>query len=313
MSRDGAFHLVIGSLAAFLTLASLIGWVLSRRATSPEAQATVENLNARIRAWWVMVAALAGALALGRTTTLILFALISFYALREFLSLTPTKPADHWPLLFAFYVLLPAQYWLIGYDWYGLFSILIPVYGFLILPILAVIRSDVDDYVLRTARIQWGVMLGVYCVSHAPALLLLDIPGFGGRSALLLVYLLVVVQMSDVMQYVVGKLFGRTKLAPVVSPSKTVEGLVGGGALAILIGTGLWWMTPFSPLAAAGMSAAIALMGFFGGLVLSAAKRSLGVKDWGQAIEGHGGVLDRIDSICFAAPIFFHLTRYAYT
>ena len=156
-------------------------------------------------------------------------------------------------------------------------------------------------------------MLAVYCVSHAPALLLLDIPGYGGRSALLLVFLLVVVQMSDVMQYVVGKLAGRTKVAPIVSPSKTVEGLLGGGALAVLIGAGLWWLTPFTPLEAAGMSAAIAVMGFFGGLVLSAAKRSFGVKDWGSAIEGHGGMLDRIDSVCFAAPVFFHITRYAYT
>lgn len=313
MIHDRHFLLVVGGILAFLTLASAIGWFLAQRATGESGRATVENLNARIRAWWVMVAVLAAAVVLGWTTTIVLFGLLSFYALREFLSLTPTKPADHWPLLAAFYVFLPLQYVLIGWDWYGLFSILIPVYGYLLLPILGVVRGDTDDYVLRMARIQWGVMLAVYCISHAPALLLLQIPGYEGRSALLLVYLIVVVQLSDVMQYVFGKLFGKTKVAPVVSPSKTVEGLVGGIAAAVAIGTALYWMTPFSPLQAMALSAVIAAMGFFGGLVLSAAKRSMGVKDWGSAIEGHGGVLDRLDSVCFAAPIFFHLTRFWFT
>lgn len=313
MIHDRHFLLVVGGILAFLTVASVIGWLLAQRATNESGRATVENLNARIRAWWVMVAVLAGALAFGWTTTIVLFGLLSFYALREFLSLTPTKPADHWPLLAAFYVFLPLQYVLIGWDWYGLFSILIPVYGYLLLPILGVVRGDTGDYVLRMARIQWGVMLAVYCISHAPALLLLQIPGYEGRSALLLVYLIVVVQLSDVMQYVFGKLFGKTKVAPIVSPSKTVEGLLGGGAAAVAIGTALYWMTPFSPLQAMGLSAVIAAMGFFGGLVLSAAKRSMGVKDWGSAIEGHGGVLDRLDSVCFAAPIFFHLTRFWFT
>lgn len=312
MIHDRHFLLVVGGILAFLTVASAIGWLLARRA-GEGSRDTVENLNARIRAWWVMVAVLAGALALGATATVVLFGLLSFYALREFLSLTPTKPADHWPLLAAFYLFLPAQYVLIGWDWYGLFSILIPVYAFLLLPILGVVRGDTEDYVLRMARIQWGVMLAVYCISHAPALLLLPIPGYEGKTPLLLVYLIVVVQLSDVMQYVFGKLFGRTKVAPVVSPSKTVEGLVGGVAAAVAIGTGLYWLTPFTPLQAMGLSAVIAVMGFFGGLVLSAAKRSLGVKDWGASIEGHGGVLDRLDSVCFAAPIFFHLTRYWFT
>jgi phosphatidate cytidylyltransferase len=130
------------------------------------------------------------------------------------------------------------------------------------------------------------------------------------QNLLLLFYLLLVVQISDVLQYVVGKLFGRTKLAPKVSPSKTLEGLVGGGALAVAVGTALYWATPFIALQAAAMFTVIVLAGFFGGLALSAVKRSLGAKDWGQMIEGHGGMLDRLDSVCFAAPVFFHLCRY---
>ena len=135
-------------------------------------------------------------------------------------------------------------------------------------------------------------------------------PGYGLPNALLLLYLMVVVQISDVFQYVFGKLFGRTRLSPAVSPSKTVEGLVGGGLTAILIGAALFRITPFSPLQAEAISAVIVIGGFFGGFVLSAIKRDLGVKDWGRMIESHGGVLDRVDSVSFVSPLFFHLTRY---
>jgi phosphatidate cytidylyltransferase len=153
-------------------------------------------------------------------------------------------------------------------------------------------------------------MIAVFCISHVPALLMLEIPGYEGRNAFLLVFLILIVQSSDVLQYVWGKLFGKRKIAPVLSPSKTVEGFVGGVASATAVGAALWWITPFSPLVAGVMSLAIALMGFFGGLVMSAIKRDRGVKDWGALIEGHGGVLDRLDSVCFSAPIFFHLVRY---
>ena len=175
------------------------------------------------------------------------------------------------------------------------------------------LSEDPEQFLERCAKIQLGVMITIYCISHVPALLLLDIPGYAGQNALLLFYMLLVVQMSDVLQYVFGKIFGKTKIAPVVSPSKTVEGFVGGTAGATLIGAGMWWITPFTPLQAAGMAYVTVLTGFLGGLVLSAVKRSLGAKDWGTMIKGHGGMMDRVDSVSFAAPIFFHLTRYFFT
>jgi phosphatidate cytidylyltransferase len=211
----------------------------------------------------------------------------------------------------AFYVFIPLQYWLIWDGWLAVLTIYIPVYAFLLLPVLSVTRGETEDFLLRTAKIQWALMLTVFCISHAPALLILNIPGY--QNFYLLFFLVTVVQLSDVLQYVFGKLFGRHKLAPKVSPSKTVEGLVGGGLAATGIGAALWWITPFTPLAAAGMAAAIVLAGFLGGLVLSAVKRSLGAKDWGAMIEGHGGALDRMDSVSFAAPLFFHLVNYFYT
>ena len=298
------FALVLG----LLLVASLTGRVLARRNPSP----TIQNLNARIRAWWVMIGIFGISVLIGPGATLVLFTLISFYTFREFISLTPTRPADNLPLVAAFYLFLPAQYWLIWTEWYGLMSILIPVYGFVLLPCLAAAKGDVDDFLPRIARTQWALMLTVYCISHAPALLTLEIPGYRHESYLLLFFLLTVSQFSDVMQYVFGKLFGRRKVAPVVSPSKTWEGLAGGGIAAMALGAALYWITPFGPLQAAGMAAVIVTMGFFGGIVLSAVKRSMGAKDWGSMVQGHGGMLDRMDSVAFSAPIFFHLTRYWY-
>ena len=311
MNLQQKFWWVVAGLLVLLFVASSTGWLLARRKRGD--RSAIENLNARIRAWWVMVAVLCACFLLGRIATLVLFAAASFFALREFMTLTPSRRGDHLPLVLCFYLAIPLQYWLIGLDWYGLFAILIPVYGFLLLPAIGALEGDVADFLARTAKIQWGLMLAVYCISYAPALLMLHIDGYAGEDLLLLTYLLLVVQLSDVLQYVFGKLFGRHKLAPVVSPSKTLEGLLGGGLSATAIGTALWWITPFSPAAAAGISLLIVVAGFMGCLALSAVKRSLGAKDWGTLIEGHGGMLDRLDSVCFAAPIFFHVVRYFYT
>jgi len=313
MTAHDKFLWLIGGIVASLVVASIAGWLLGLRLKSENGRAVVENLNARVRAWWIMVAVFAFAFLLGKVATIILFALVSFFALREFLTLTPTRAGDHRALSLAFFALIPVQYYLIGIKWYALFSIFIPVYGFLLLPSLSALTQDTEHFLERSAKIQWGVMVTIYCVSHVPALLLLDIPGYAGQNALLLFYMLLVVQMSDVLQYVFGKIFGKTKISPVVSPSKTIEGFVGGAAGATLIGAGMWWITPFTPLQAACMAFVTVLMGFLGGLVLSAVKRSLGAKDWGTMIRGHGGMLDRMDSVSFAAPIFFHLTRYFFT
>jgi len=306
MNMQQKFYWLFGGIGALLAIASIVGWLLQRRAPN---SATIANLTARVRAWWVMVAVLAVCFLLGRSATIVLFAIASLFALREFVTLTPTRPGDHLPLVVCFYILLPVQYLLIFDDWYNLFAIFLPVYGFLLLPVLTASGGDTEQFLERVTKLQWGLMITVYCVSYVPALLLLQIPHYSD-NLLLVIYLLLVVQISDVLQYVFGKLFGKHKIAPHVSPSKTVEGFVGGGASATAVGAALWWITPFTPLQAAGLAAVIVLAGFLGGLALSAVKRSLGAKDWGSMIEGHGGMLDRLDSVSFAAPVFFHLTRY---
>ena len=304
---------LFAGIGVVLFVASLAGYALKRVVAKGQPHATIDNLNDRIKAWWVMVLVIGCAFLFGKNGVIFLFLFISFASLREFMSLTYTRSGDYLALAASFFIVLPLQYLLIYVGWYGLYSIFIPVYVFLLLPILEVTAGDTKRFLERGAKMQWGLMICVYCISHVPALLTLDIPGYEGRNLLLIVFLVLVVQSSDVLQYVWGKLFGKHKVAPDVSPSKTVEGLVGGVLSATTLGAALWWITPFSPWQAALMAFAICAMGFFGGLVMSAIKRDRGIKDWGHVIEGHGGMLDRLDSVVFAAPIFFHLTRYWWT
>jgi phosphatidate cytidylyltransferase len=302
--------LLAGGVFGILILASIVGAVLKLKVAAGTPHEVIDNLNARIKAWWLMVAVIAAALLAGKTGVIVLFAFASFVALREYATIAPTRRSDHRALLLSFFVVIPVQYFLIWTEWYGLYSIFIPVYAFLALPVVSAMRGEVRDFMQRTATLQWGLMICVFCISHVPALLTLEIPGYEGRNAFLLVFLILIVQLSDVLQYVWGKMLGKTRIAPALSPSKTVAGFVGGVASATLLGAMLWWITPFTPLQAGTISLAIALMGFLGGLVMSAIKRDRGVKDWGAMIEGHGGMLDRLDSVCFSAPIFFHVVRY---
>ncbi len=305
-------HLIwlLSGVGAILILASITGEVLRLRHSPRGENPVIENLNARIAAWWVMVILLSIAFIAGKAGVVVLFALASFAALREFLTLTTHSRADHWSLVACFFIVLPLQYYFVLTDWYGMYAVFVPVYVFLLLPVLSALRGSPKDFLVRVSETQWALMICVYCISHVPALLYLQIPGFEGRNVILIAYLIFVVQLSDVMQYVWGKLVGRTRIAPTLSPSKTWEGFVGGALTAIAVGTSLWWMTPFTMLQAAGLCLILTLMGFFGGLVMSAIKRDRGVKDWGHLIAGHGGFIDRLDSVIFAAPIFFHITRY---
>ena len=306
-----AMPVFIGAITV-LVVASLIGWVLKLRHSPDEPHATLDNLNSRIRAWWWMVGVLGVAFWFGKPGVIVLFAALSFFALREFITLCYTRRGDHTVLLLGFFIALPVQYFLLWIDWYGLFTVFIPVYAFLLLPIFAALGADTTRFLERAAKVQWGLMICVFCLSHVPALMNLRIPGFEERNLLLIAFLVIVVQGSDVLQYVWGKLLGRHKVAPSLSPSKTWEGLIGGVTSATVLGAALHGITPFTPVEAALVALVLCLMGFFGGLVMSAIKRDRGVKDWGAMIEGHGGVLDRVDSIVFAAPIFFHMVRYGW-
>ncbi|KIC36661.1 phosphatidate cytidylyltransferase [Ruegeria sp. ANG-R] len=310
MSAPFEFILLLGGVFCVLLLASFVASMLKKRVGPDQPNPVIENLVARINAWWAMAALLAVAMLFGRAGTIILFGLLSFAAMREFLTLTAKSRADHYSLAIAFFVVLPFQYYLVWIAWYGLYSIFIPVYAFLFLPIISACRGETQNFLTRVSETQWGLMICVFAASHVPALLTLQIPGYEGKPILLIAFLVVVVQGSDVLQYIFGKLFGRSKISPALSPSKTWEGFLGGVLSASILGALLWWMTPFALWQAFLVSLLIAIMGFFGGLVMSAIKRDKGVKDWGHLIAGHGGFIDRLDSVMFSAPIFFHVVRY---
>ena len=221
-------------------------------------------------------------------------------------------------------VLAPLHFWFVWEHWYGMFAIFIPVYAFLFLPVLLALSGRTESFLHRAALSQWGLMVCVYALSYLPAVLPLPVAIHEGRAAAdgsavgsggveagaLLLFLAVVVQGSDVLQYLWGKTVGRHRIAPTVSPNKTWEGFVGGVLSATALGAGLWWLAPFTPWQAGVLALVSCLLGFVGGLVMSSLKRDRGIKDFGALIPGHGGILDRMDSLVFAAPVFFHLTRF---
>jgi len=302
-----------GEIFAVLVFATGIGLVLAATVRREAARAGIANLNRRIWAWWPMAALVATAAFAGLGTTAILFAVLSFLALREFLGITRTRLADHRTLFWAFFVLIPLQYLLVWVDWHGFFVVFIPVWAFVVFSVFATLRGDPTRFLERVAKIQWGLMVTVYFPSHIPSMLNLEIAGYDGSFARLLLFLVAVSQLNDVLQFVWGKLLGRHRITPHLSPNKTWEGFLGGLASSAGLGAALWWLTPFTPDQAAIMGLVIAACGFAGDIVMSAIKRDAGIKDYGHLIAGHGGILDRIDGLCFAAPVFFHLVRFYFT
>ncbi|MGR6613042.1 phosphatidate cytidylyltransferase [Kocuria rhizophila] len=314
----------LAGLLGFLVLATVVAEMMYRRTASEGLRATLLNVRQRIFAWWIMVAVLVGSLALGETAVVLLFLALSLLALREFANLLPPGERDRRVLSWIMVVLAPLHFWFVWEHWYGMFAIFIPVYAFLFLPVLLALSGRTESFLHRAALSQWGLMVCVYALSYLPAVLQLPVAIHEGRAAAdgsavgsggveagaLLLFLAVVVQGSDVLQYLWGKTVGRHRIAPTVSPNKTWEGFVGGVLSATALGTALWWLTPFTPWQAGVLALVSCLLGFVGGLVMSSLKRDRGIKDFGALIPGHGGILDRMDSLVFAAPVFFHLTRF---
>jgi phosphatidate cytidylyltransferase len=313
--------LLMGVVAGLLAIAAVVGQVLRRQTDGMVGTAVLNKLNGRLIAWFVMcVVLLAGFVFQQPIAVTVLFGLISFWALREFITLTPTRLGDHRALFWTFFIITPAQYVLIalGHSWYALYSILIPVYAMLFIPARVAIFGDYKRFLERVAKIQAGLMVCVYALSYAPALLYLTIrtsdgQAWTGSPAGLLFWFILIVQLGDVFQYAWDVLIGRNVVAPEVNATRTWEGLIGGMCSTALIGTLFAWATPFTIWEAPVICAVMSLMGFAGAMTMSAIKRDRGVKDYGTLVVGHAGVLDRIDSICFSAPVFFHIVQYFFT
>jgi len=307
--QDPAILRVGAGTVALLTSATAVGELGKRTARSERAREVFANVATRTYAWWLMVAALLAAIVAGPLVALALYAIVSFLALREFARLGVDAKRDRLALGIALFVAIPLQYTLVWLHLYGVFAIALPVYAFAAISIAVALSGETRDFLVRATSLQWGLFACVYGLSHVPALMAANSAAHPSAGTKLLIFLIVVVQMSDVLQYVFGKLFGKHAIVGRLSPNKTVEGFAGGVATATALGTALWWLTPYTPLEAAAVSLLLCLLGFCGGLVMSAFKRDRGLKDFDSLIPGHGGVLDRVDSLVFAAPVFFHLTR----
>lgn len=301
----------LGAVFVLLVVASSTVWGLERRYP----QKNWLELKLRIRTWWWIVACFSLTLLGNVPLALVVFGLISFLALKEYLTLCATRTADHVVLFWA-YLSIPLQFYWLAIHWYGMFIIFIPVYIFLFVPMRMVLIGETQGFLKAAASLQWGLMICVFCLSHMAAVLTLpQLTNIGepAQGAMLLFYLVALTQLNDVGQYLWGKALGRRKVAPRVSPNKTVAGFLGGALTTGLLGWLLGpLLTPFSPLHAALAGLLIGLMGFIGDIVISAVKRDIGVKDSGRLLPGHGGVLDRLDSLTYTAPLFFHFTHYLY-
>lgn len=295
-----------------LVALTLFGEILQNRQPLGAENPVLDTYMTRVSSWWVMVALISLALLTGRVGVVVLFLFASFAAMREFLTLTAKNQADHLALAMAFFVVLPLQYLFVWSGWHGLYTVFIPVYAFLLLPIISALRGNHSKFLMRVAETQWGLMITVFCVSHVPAVMNLDFPGFSGRGVLLIAFLVIVVQLGDLLDFFFGRRFGKHQIAPGLSP-KTWEGMVCGVAAAGIIGGLLSWITPFGVIGAMTMAALASVVGMFGNLVVTAIKRDRGVKDWSHLIPGQGGFVDQLDSVVFAAPIFYHLSRFFFS
>lgn len=299
----------LGGIFGLLVVATLIGYALKLSNREKD----YGELLSRIHSWWMMASIFSLAILLSRPVSLFFFAFISFMALKEYLSLIPTRRADHRVLFWA-YLSIPLQYYWAGTEWFGMFIIFIPVYLFLFMPMRMVMVGEVDGFLRAAGTLHWGVMITVFSLSHVAYLLVLPQevnPGAGGAG--LVLFLVILTQLNDVAQYVWGKMLGRHKVIPKVSPNKTWEGFIGGVATTTLLATALApWLTPLSLFEGVLAGLIIGIGGFVGDVNISALKRDLKVKDSGSLLPGHGGILDRVDSLTYTAPLFFHYVYYLY-
>lgn len=303
-STDGdilLLALIAGGILLALTVVSEM--LRARMGAHP----VVQTFTTRVESWWAMVILFSLALLIGPLGIVVLVGLAAFAALREYTTYSHSDQADHLALAIGFYLVLPAQFFFVYMDWPGLFTVFIPVYVFLLLPVVSVLRGHTTGFLARVTKMQWGLMICVYALSHLPALMWLHVGGQEDRLVLLIAFLVVVVQSADLVDFFLGRRFGRRRIVPGLSP-RTWEGAVLSLIFAACLGLALSWITPFSPLAAAGMAVVASATGTCGALVLTAIKRDAGVKDWSHLIPGQGGFLDQLDSVIFAAPVFFHLT-----
>lgn len=298
-------------LFGLLGLVTIVAFGRSLRDLAPAQTALRERFAGELRALWVGALLFWIAWVSGPLGSTLLFGFVSFLALREYITLTHTRRADHRSLLLAFFVVLPLQYVLVGLRLINAFTVFIPVYVFFAIPVISALANDPFRFLERTAKIQWGVTVTVYGMSHAPALLLLDLPRFHERGAFLVLFLVVVVVAAQLGQEAASRRLRRRPVARAISRSFSWRAFGTGAGAAAVVGLLLYWVTPFNPLAAMAMGALAGAAGTLGEFVVKALKRDAGARSWSgdSSVTGAVGLLDRVAPLCFAAPVFFHSVR----
>jgi phosphatidate cytidylyltransferase len=303
------------ALFGVLALVTVVTFIVTLREGTQADWAKREGFGRDLRAVWVASVLFWSAWAAGPLVSTLLFGVISFIAMRELITITHTRRADHRSLLLVFFIVLPVQYLLVAQRYFDLFSVFIPVYVFLAIPVVSAFGNDPQRFLERTAKIQWGIMVCVYGISHTPALLLLDLPDYSGRGAFLVIYLVGVVAIAQIAQESASRQLRRRPVARAISRSFSWRAWGVGVLSAGLMGALLYWATPFKPIPALLMACVAGGCGTLGEFVMKALKRDAGVRHWGgqASVTGAVGLLDRIAPLCFAAPVFFHSVRWYFS
>ena len=311
------FVVLFGLLAA-VSVYALVA-TLRERPEGDDRVQSMEDFNGVLKTSWVMATVFWVGWALGDTAATVLFAIVAFFALREFITLSPTRQGDHRSLVMAFFIVLPIQFALVITRHFDMVTVFIPVYVFLAIPVFSALANDPERFLERNAKLQWGIMVCVYGISHVPALLLLKFPNYQGKQAFLVFFLVFVVQSCMLVQYLVDKKFKPAQypwfkpIAPKISKSFNWTGWFIAIVVASLIGGLMSALTPFKPAQAVAMALIACVAGSLGHLVMKALKRDRGITNWGsegKSVTGASGLLDRVDALCFAAPVFFHSVRW---
>ena len=301
--------LFVALFGALMIATVVIGWLLRR---DNEGSDRSLRLMRDVRAVWIGAVVFWVSWISGPVGATLAFGTFSFLALREFITLAHTRRGDHRSLLLAFFVVLPLQYVIAGGRWFDLFTVFIPVYVFLAIPVASALAGDPERFLERNAKIQWGIMVCVYGLSHAPALLLLEFHGAAGRGAFLVFFLVMATAAAQIAQEVASRWLRRRPIARRIDRSFSYRAFGAGVAAAAVIGLLLFWITPFRALQAMAMACVAGAAGTLGELVMKALKKDAGVRYWGNtaSVTGAVGLLDRVAPLCFAAPVFFHSVRW---
>jgi phosphatidate cytidylyltransferase len=299
------FVVVFGLL--LLATAAAIVWIVKH-----DDEERARTIRRDLGALWVGGAIFWLAWMSGPVGATLLFGILSFLALRELITLVHTRRGDHRSLILAFFVVLPAQYVIVGGRHFDLFAVFIPVYAFLAIPVAAALAGDPERFLERNAKIQWGIMVCVYGLSHAPALLLLEFPRHQGRGAFLVFFLVMTAAAAQLVQEAASRWLRRRPVARQIDRSFSARAWALGALAGGVVGALLYWSTPFKPPQALALGFIAGGAGTLGELVMKALKKDAGVSYWGNrsSVTGAVGLLDRVAPLCFAAPVFFHAVRW---